>query len=248
MEQKSAYVLVVDDMAINRSILSSMLSSFNVRSDLAGSAAECLECCRRKNYDLIPGSGVNTDDYRYIKYPPDGTIGFVYVGRMMKEKGFELYLDCAEYVSKHYDNCQFHVCGEYEENYKDRVDELIERNIIVYHGMVEDMKQIYKDMMCTIHPTYYPEGMSNVLLESLSCGRAIITTDRPGCREIVEDGINGFVVKQNNLEDLIDKTEKFINLDYDSKVQFGKNGREKVKKYFDRSIVIDKYVQELNKL
>ena len=103
-------------------------------------------------------------------------------------------------------------------------------------------------MDCVIHPTYYPEGMSNVLLESLACGRPIITTDRPGCKEIVDDGVNGFVVKQRSLDSLIDKIEKFLSLTNKERKQFGINGRKKVEQCFDRNIVIDRYLKEIEKV
>ena len=110
------------------------------------------------------------------------------------------------------------------------------------------MLEIYKMISCTVHPTFYPEGMSNVLLESLACGRPIITTDRPGCKEIVDDQINGFVVKQQDLDSLIEKIEKFISLSYEDRKQMGINGRKKVEELFDRNIVINKYIQEIDKV
>lgn len=202
----------------------------------------------KNNYDILPGSGVNLSQYKMLDYPEDDVVDFVYVGRMMKEKGFELYLDAAEYISKKYRNVVFHICGSYEDNYKDRVDSLVKEGIINYHGLVDDMVEIYKSIDCTVHPTYYPEGMSNVLLESLACGRPIITTDRPGCKEIVDDGVNGYIVKQNDLNDLIEKVEKFIVLGREEKVTLGKNGRQKVEKEFNRNIVIDKYLEEIKKV
>ena len=69
------------------------------------------------------------------------------------------------------------------------------KGIIIYHGMLCDVREILKITHCTIHPTYYPEGMSNVLLESAACGRAIITTNRSGCREIVDDGVLMVTIK-----------------------------------------------------
>ena len=98
---------------------------------------------------------------------------------------------------------------------------------------------------CTIHPSYYPEGMSNVLLESCACGRPIITTDRPGCREIVDDGINGFIVNQQDSQDLIDKIEMFLKLSWEERKRMGLFGRAKVEKEFDRSIVVKKYLEEI---
>lgn len=202
----------------------------------------------KDNYDLIPGSGVNLNQYKLFDYPKKDTIDFVYVGRMMEEKGFGLYIKAAEYIKNKHPEARFHVCGAYEDDFKEKVEELIKNDILIFHGLVDDMTEIYKQVDCTIHPTYYPEGMSNVLLESLACGRPIITTDRPGCKEIVDDQINGFVVKQQDLDSLIEKIEKFISLSYEDRKQMGINGRKKVEELFDRNIVINKYIQEIDKV
>ena len=163
----------------------------------------------------------------------------------MKEKGFGLYLDAAEIIHQKYPDTIFHICGIKEENYFDRVQKLVDEKVCVYHGNVEDMKSIYDQMHCVVHPTYYPEGMSNVLLEASACGRPCITTDRPGCKEIIEDGYNGYIVRQNDLDSLIEKIEKFIKLSYIDKKQLGINAREKVEKHFDRQIVVDKYMEKI---
>ena len=100
---------------------------------------------------------------------------------------------------------------------------------------------------CVIHPTYYPEGMSNVLLEACASGRPIITTNRSGCREIVDDKVNGYVVKEKDSNDLREKVEKFINLSNEEKKQMGLEGRKKVEKEFDRNIVIEAYLKEIRR-
>ena len=122
-----------------------------------------------------------------------------------------------------------------------------EKSVIVFHGNVRDMTQIYKDISCTIHPSYYPEGLSNVLLESCASARPIITTNRAGCREVVDDGINGYICNQNDTMDLIRQIEKFISLSWEERKEMGLAGRKKVEKEFDRKIVVKKYLQELNK-
>ena len=99
---------------------------------------------------------------------------------------------------------------------------------------------------CTIHPTYYPEGMSNVLLESAASGRPIITTNRSGCKEILEDGINGYFVKEKDYKDLVKKIDKFIKLSNKEKKQMGINGRNKIEKEFDRNIIIDEYMKVIS--
>lgn len=198
---------------------------------------------------LLPGSGVNLKEYRLLDYPNKNTIEFAFIGRIMKEKGFDQYIEAAKYITSKYDNVVFHVAGEFEDDYKDIVEGLINTNIIKYHGSVENMiDEVYSIVQCVIHPTYYAEGLSNVLLESLACGRPIITTNRPGCKEVIEDGINGYVVNQKDSKDLIDKVEKFISLNIEERKQLGLNGRKKVEKQFDRNIVINEYIKEINSI
>ncbi len=201
----------------------------------------------KDNYDLIPGSGVNLDKFKFMEYKDSQTIDFVYVGRLMKQKGLDQYLDAAKYIRNKYPNTRFHICGFCEDDYKEVIDNLVKDEVVIYHGVIEDMKKIYEITHCTILPTYYPEGMSNVLLESLACGRPIITTNRPGTKEIVEDKINGFVVKEKDSQDLIEKIEMFISLSFKQREQLGINGRKKVEKYFDRNIVVNKYLKEIEK-
>ena len=198
------------------------------------------------NSEILPGSGVNLKEFKPFAFPSDKSIEFTYVGRIMKEKGFDQYVDTAKYIRNKYPNTVFHVCGPYEDDYKDTIETLVNENVLVYDGYVEDMTTIYKKVQCTIHPTYYPEGLSNVLLETCACARPIITTDRPGCKEVIEDSYNGYIVKQKDSEDLINKVEKFVSLSNKERKQLGLNAREKVEKEFDRNIVINKYLEAIN--
>lgn len=199
-------------------------------------------------HKLIPGSGVNLERFHVLEYPPEKTTEFVFISRVMKEKGIDQYLEAAEYITNKYSNTKFHICGFCEEDYEDKLNELEEKGIIKYHGMVKDVRDILKITHCTIHPTYYPEGLSNVLLESSASGRPIITTDRSGCKEVIDDGINGYIVKQKDSKDLIEKIEMFIKLSYEDKKKMGQAGRKKVEKEFDRQIVVDAYIDEIQKL
>lgn len=165
----------------------------------------------------------------------------------MKEKGIDQYLEAAEYIRSKYPNTRFHICGFCEEAYENKLKLLQDKGIVTYHGMLRDVREILKKTHCTIHPTYYPEGMSNVLLESAACGRPIITTDRSGCREVVDPGINGYMVKQKDSKDLIEKVEKFIQLDYEKKKRMGLAGRKKVEKEFNRQIVVEAYLEKIKK-
>lgn len=199
-------------------------------------------------YDLIPGSGVNLDRYQYSEYPDTGTTNFIFVARVMKEKGIDQFLEAAELIKKKYPYTRFHVCGDCEQDYEELLADYEKRNLIVYHGVVKDMTEIYRMAACTVHPTYYPEGMSNVLLESCASGRPIITTNRPGCREIVDDGENGFVVEERNSRDLAEKLEYFLQLGTDMRREMGKAARRKAERHFDRKLVVEKYLAEVNKV
>lgn len=200
-------------------------------------------------YDLLPGSGVNLARYSVIEYPNEEHINFLFIGRLMKEKGIDIYLDAAEVIHRKYPNTVFHICGTQEREYDmKRLKSFIESGIVSYHGEVEDISAMHRISSCTIHPTYYPEGLSNVLLESCACGRPIITTNRPGCREVVDDGINGYIVKEKDSQDLIEKIEMFLCNSYEERKQMGLAGRVKVEKEFNRQIVIDKYLAEIGRL
>lgn len=196
-------------------------------------------------HELVPGSGVNLNHFRVLEYPSEDTIEFVFISRIMKKKGIDQFIAAAKYISKKYSNTRFHICGFCEENYESELTELERQGVLEYHGMVRDIRNILSKIHCTVHPTYYPEGLSNVLLESSASGRPIITTDRSGCREVVDEDNSGYIVKQKDTRDLINKIEKFINLSYKEKVQMGLMGRAKVSKEFDRSIVVNAYIKEI---
>lgn len=199
----------------------------------------------KKNYDLLPGSGVNLSKFSLLKYPDQDTIEFVFISRVMKEKGADQYLEAAEYIRKKYPYTRFHICGNCEQDYEVRLKKLHNEGIIIYHGRIDNVVEMHRISSCTIHPTYYPEGMSNVLLESCACGRPIITTNRPGCGEIVDDCVNGYVVKEKSTEDLINKIEVFMKLSNEERERMGIAGRKKVEEKFDRQIVVKKYIEEI---
>lgn len=197
-------------------------------------------------YKLLPGSGVNLERYQLLEYPNGDTVDFAYIGRIMKEKGIEQYLETAVEIHKRHPDAIFHVCGRYEDDYKDRIEKLSKKNIIKYHGDVRNMREIYQIIQCTIHPSYYAEGMSNVLLETAASGRAIITTARPGCGEVVDNGVNGFLIKEKDSRDLIEKIEEFLNMPIEDRRQMGLAGRRKAEREFDRKQVVRAYMRAIN--
>lgn len=193
---------------------------------------------------LLPGSGVNLQYHAYKEYPPkEEPIRFIFISRLMREKGIEEYLSAAEIIKERHPSTEFYILGACEDDYEKRVVELQKKGIVNYFGLQPDVRPYIEKIHCTVHPSFYPEGMSNVLLESCATGRPIITTNRPGCGEIVEDGHNGYVVKAKNVDDLVNAIEKFLQLPYEQKRMMGIEGRRKVEREFDRNIVVDAYLR-----
>lgn len=195
---------------------------------------------------LLPGSGVNLDYFSPIQYPDDTVVEFVFISRIMREKGIDQYLEAATYIGGEYPNTVFHVLGFCEENYKDKLHALHKEGIIKYHGMQRNVKKFIGVSHCTIHPSFH-EGMSNVLLESAASARPIITTNVSGCKEIVDDNLSGYLIQKENSNDLIKKIEKFLKLSHKEKEKMGLAGRFKVEKEFDRRIVVETYMDQIEK-
>ena len=195
----------------------------------------------RKN-DVLPGSGVNLEKYVPIAYPSDDQIVFTYIARVMKTKGIDEFLAAARMLKSEYPNVEFHVCGFYEDDYKDIIERAEKEGTVQYHGQVNDVRPFEAMSHCIVLPSYHPEGVSNVLLEAAACARPIITTNRPGCAEVVDDGINGYLIREKDPQDLLEKMRKFMSLPREEREKMGMNGRRKVEREFDRQIVVQKYL------
>lgn len=202
-----------------------------------------------KNYDLLPGSGVNLERYNVLDYPDkESEVNFSFIARVMKDKGIDEYLEAAKSIKVNYPKVNFSIIGKIEEvKYRSILSEYERRGIIKYEGFNDDIIPVIEKSSCIINPSY-SEGMSNVLLEGAACGRPLIASDIPGCREIIDNDINGLLFNVKSVEDLIEKIDKFINLDYREKVLMGLAGRIKVQDSFNRDIVVDKYMNLINSI
>lgn len=209
------------------------------------------------DYKLIPGSGVNTDRYPLQPYPDggDGKTGapvvFNYIGRVLKDKRVDDYIEAAKRIKKDYPQTEFNILGfiePTENHYESELKELGEQNIVIYRGSQKDVKPFVARAHCTIHPSTYGEGMSNVLLESASSGRFLITTDNPGCQETVEDGKTGFIYHGEDIDALVDAIERFLKMDNEQRRLMGEAGRQRVKDNFSREIVIRAYKEKIKEL
>lgn len=197
---------------------------------------------------LLPGSGVDLKWNPFQEYPTEIPLKFLFIGRVMKDKGIDEFISMANYIrSKYSTYVEFHVLGGCEENYKDILLDLQKKQIIYWHGFVSDIRPYIKDSHCTILPSYH-EGMANVLLESCAAGRPIIASNISGCKEIINDGINGFLCEARNSNSLIEKVELFISLPNNVKAEMGFAARKKVENEFDRNLVIETYMEEIENI
>lgn len=198
------------------------------------------------NWDMLPGSGVNLNQYELTPLPTDDNINFIFIGRVMKLKGIDEYLEAAKIITKKYPNTNFYIAGwNEEEQYIKIVKQYEDEGAVKYIGFQKDITEWIKKCHCTILPSHGGEGVPNVILESSAMGRICIGSNVAGTKDVIEDGKTGYLFDVKNVESLVLAIEKVLNLTADEKTKMGQAGREKVEKEFNRKIVIGKYVKEV---
>ncbi|MFR3680931.1 MAG: glycosyltransferase family 4 protein [Eubacterium callanderi] len=203
-----------------------------------------------KRQKLVPGSGVNLDAHCYEPYPEkDDTIRFLFIGRMMKDKGIDELLAAAQRIKEKHDHVFFDLIGFCEADYKGKaqLETLHKQKMINYMGHQDAIHDHIKAHHALLHPSYH-EGMANVLLEAAACGRPVLASNIPGCQEAFDEGITGFGFEPRNVDDLVRAIEKFIALPYEQKQAMGIAGRKKMEQEFDRQIVVDAYMEEIENI
>ncbi len=208
-------------------------------------------------YRLIPGSGVDTNRYPLQPYPEggDGKTGapvvFNYIGRILHDKGVDDYIEAAKRIKAEYPKTEFNMLGFIEPteiHYERELRELGDQGIVIYRGSQKDVKPFITRAHATIHPSTYGEGMSNVLLESASSGRFLITTNNPGCQETVEDEKTGYIYRGGDVDALVNSIKRFLSLNNGQREIAGKLGRERMANKFSRKIVIETYMDEISRI
>lgn len=198
----------------------------------------------------LPGSGVNLERFRPMEREGDKKVKFLLIARMLWDKGIGEYIEAARYFKKEGIDVEFQLLGHLDFDNptaitRKQMDEWVEEGIVRYLGLSEDVRQEMKDTDCIVLPSAYREGVPKTLIEAAAMEKPIITTDNVGCRDIVDHEYNGFLCQPRDVESLIRKMKRFIDLTPEERIALGKNGREKVKKEFDEKIVIERYLEEL---
>ncbi len=195
---------------------------------------------------ILPGSGVNLEEYAYAEYPSEENgIHFLFVGRIMKDKGIDELLAAAHEIKGIYSNVIFDVVGGYDGPYKSVIKKAQSDGLIQYHGSQDDVRPFYRACHCVVLPSYH-EGMANVLLEGAAIGRLIITTNISGCREAVQDGVNGFLCEVKNGDSLYKAILKVLHIGGVERKNLGEQSRKLVEQKFDRQIIVNNYLQVIS--
>ena len=198
--------------------------------------------------EVINGSGVNLEEHTFSEYPKSDNVVFLYAGRIVKNKGISELLEAFDLLSKNHTNVYLNIAGEIDnDEYKSILDNYcFKNNRIKYLRYSNNLDELIKQSSAIVVPSY-TEGMSNVLQESLACGRPVLASNIPGCKEICVDGETGLIFEPKNVQSLSKALERFALLKLDQKMSMGQTGRKWVTKHFDRNKIIDKYQSLLNK-
>lgn len=200
----------------------------------------------KDNYAMLPGSGCNLQQHTCMPLPDDDEIRFIFIGRVMKLKGIDQYLQAAEIIRQKYRNTKFIIAGWNEQpKYMKLVENAQKAGWVEYIGFRKDIDKWIEKCHCTILPSHGGEGVPNVLLESAAKGRICIGSKINGTMDVIEDGKTGYLFNTGDSEDLAHQIEKFILLSAEEKAAMGKAGREKVEREFDRQIVVRAYLDEV---
>ena len=196
---------------------------------------------------VLSGAGINLERYQMAPYPNHKRMHFLYLGRIMKEKGMDELFYAAKELQRKEVPFVLDLVGFFEDEYKEKIDKLVDAKIAVFHGFQEDPRPYYAMADCVVLPSYH-EGMSNVLLEAAATGRPVITSNIPGCKEAVDDGKSGLLCETEDWNDLYRKMSKIAQMSRIEREAMGVCGRDKMTREFDKDKVVKKTIQGIERV
>ena len=187
----------------------------------------------------VPGSGVDTADYPYVP-PPEGAPAFLVVARLMRDKGHYEFVDAARRLKARWPHARFRILGPFDANpasidASDLAD-WRQEGVVEYLGSTDDVRPYLAASSVFVLPSYHREGLPRSILEAMSTGRAVVTTDMPGCRETVEHGVNGYITPPKDVGALAEAMENFLTIP-SLVAQMGAASRARAVSTFDVKIV-----------
>lgn len=197
--------------------------------------------------ELIRGSGIDLNEYVYTPESTNGKINVIFTARMVKEKGVCELIEAAESLKRNYaDHVRFLLCGRLTPNKTGITEEYLRQHCdgeyICWLGERNDVKQLLERSHIMAFPSYYREGLPKSLIEACAVGRPIVTCDSTGCRDVVDDGVNGYIVKPCNSVQLADAIKKLID-NPELRRTMGMAARERAEKDFSIEKVIETHLK-----
>lgn len=186
---------------------------------------------------VLNGAGINLEHYTLQPYPGNDRVRFLYLGRLMKEKGIDELFSTVRRLHADGEEFLLDLVGFCEDGYKAQVEGLEKLDICKFHSFQMDPRPYYTAADCVVLPSYH-EGMSNVLLEAAATGRPIITSDIPGCREAVEQAVTGFTCPSENADALYETMQNFLTLTRTQREAMGLAGRSRIETLFNKKDVV----------
>jgi len=179
-----------------------------------------------------------------------GVFSFLYIGRVLIDKGLREFYQAAQLVKNHYDKeIQFIIVGDRCSDHISTIpfeefNAWIESKTIKYLDYVENIKPLIINSDCVVLPSYR-EGLPRSLLESFALMKPIIASKVPGCEDVVDHEMNGFLCKPKSSTSLANSMIKMIEIGESKRNEFGLNGRKKVEKFFSEELVFKEYLKAL---
>ncbi len=202
---------------------------------------------------VIPGSGVDTSKFiPIIRTQEKDSFHFLFVGRLLYDKGILEYIDAIKLLKKKYKNVSFSILGPLYENNstainKETLNAWVSERIVNYFGETDNVKGFMEKADCIVLPSYR-EGMSKVLIEASSLGLPIVTTNVPGCRDVIIENETGFLCEVKSSKDLAVKMEKMLLLSSEQRKKMSKKARKRAVEVFDINIIIDYYKKAIKSI
>ncbi len=196
--------------------------------------------------ELLPGSGVDLSRFRPGLVSPHESFTFLLASRLIYPKGVLEYLKAAQLLLAKYPDCRFLLAGISDNSIRgvslDQMKEYLGDSKVTFLGHVTDMPSLLSEVDCVVLPSYYPEGTPRSLLEAAAAGKIIVTTDTPGCSDVVLEGENGFLVQARSTESLMAGLEKVLSLPESGRSEMAVASRELAERKFDEALVIERYI------
>lgn len=202
---------------------------------------------KKKKTDIVPGSGIDTEKFKPVTREARKvkSLHFLFIGRLIRDKGLVEYVEAARMLKSKYPDAVFNILGTYYLGNPtaithDEIEKWEAEGIIHHLGATDEVSAVIAEHDCVVLPSYR-EGLSRVLLEGASMEKPIVTTNTPGCKEAVDNGISGYLCNVKDAASLAQQMEKVLLLSEDERSEMGKRGREKMIAEFDEKIIIEKY-------